>query len=195
MICVCFTFTYPIEVKLNMRILRLYHNEDIPKSTSKFYLYFEKLIFKAENSFWILTNDSFKLPIDWYPDSESDRKVELNEFDSAVISQKGEYILVDNSFMKRYGAFIRDDWNELMCFYGDSGYFEKVVELMKVSLAENLIDLILNKELTNELNFEVLLNNWDSVYWELITEKDEYYEDLLASIHGEKGIIIKEISS
>ncbi len=178
-----------------MRILRLYHNEDIPKSTSRFYLYFKNLIFKAENSFWILTNDSFTLPIDWYPDSESDIKVELDEFDSAVISQKGEYILVDNSFMKKYGVYVKDDWNELMCFYGDSGYFEKVVELMKVSSAEGLINLILNKEVTSELNFEVLLNNWDSVYWELITEKDEYYEDLLASIQGEKGVIIEEISA
>lgn len=177
-----------------MRIIRLYNNEDIPKSTSKFYLYFKKLIFMVENSFWILTKDSFMLPIDWYPDNESDIKLELNEFDSAVISQKDEYILVDNGFMNKYGVYVKDDWNELMCFYGDSGYFEKIVELMKVSSSEDLANLILNKEVTSEINFEFLLNNWDSVYWELITEKDDYYEALLTSINGENGIIIEEIS-
>ena len=176
-----------------MRIIRLYHNEDIPKSASRFYLFFKKLIFMMDNSFWILTNDSFKLPIDWYPDNESDITIELNEFDSAIISQKDEYILVDNSFMKKYGVYVKDDWNELMCFYGDCEYFEKVVELMRGSSADELKDLILSKEVTSKLNFEVLLNNWDSVYWELITKKDEYYEELLASIHGEKGIIIEEL--
>jgi hypothetical protein len=131
-----------------MRILRLYHNEDLPKITSRFYSIFKNLIHKMDSSFWILTNDSFKLPIDWYPDSESDNGTELNEFYSAVISKKDEYVLVDNSFMERYGVFIKDDWNELMCFYGDSRYFEKVVELMKDLSAEDLKNLILNKEAT-----------------------------------------------
>ncbi len=146
-----------------------------------------------DSSFWILTNDSFKLPIDWYPDSESDNGTELNEFYSAVISKKDEYVLVDNSFMERYGVFIKDDWNELMCFYGDSRYFEKVVELMKDLSVEDLKNLILNKEATSEFNFEVLLSNWDSIYWELMTENDVYYEDLLASIQDNGGIIFEEI--
>jgi len=176
-----------------MRILRIYHNEDLPKSTSRFYLIFKNLIHKMENGFWILTNDAFKLPIDWYPDSESDYKTELNEFYSAVISKKGDYVLVDNSFMERYGVFIKDDWNELMCFYGDSEYYEKVIELMEASSAEDLKKLILNKEVAEYLNYEVLLSNWDSIYWELITEKDVYYEDLLASMQYAKGITFEEI--
>jgi len=185
---------YPIGVEINMRIVRLYHNEDISKGTSKFYLYFKNLIFKVENSFWILTTGSFKLPIYWFPDSELDIKAELDEFESAIISKMGEYMLVDNSFMKKYDKYVKDDWNELMCFYGDFAYFEKVLEHMKASSAEDLISLVLNKEEKGEINFEFLLNNWDSVYWEQLTEKDEYCKVLLASINGEKGIIIEEIS-
>lgn len=175
-----------------MRIVRLYHDEEIPKDTSKFYLYFKNLIFKVENSLWILNKDSFNLPIDWFPDSESDIKVELDEFESSIIALKGEYMLVDNSFMKKYGGYVKDDWNELLCFYGDSVYFEEVVELKETSSADDLKNLILNKEVNSEMNFEFLMNNWDSVYWELITQKDEYYEDLLASIDEQKGIIIEE---
>ena len=182
------------EVEFNMRILRLYYNDYLQKSTSKFYLIFKNLINKMDNSFWILTNDAFKLPIDWYPDSESDNGTELNEFYSAVISKKAEYVLVDNGFIERYGVYIKDDWNELMCFYGDSRYFEKVVELMNALSAEDLKNLVLNKEAKSDFNFEFLLSNWDSIYWELITERDVYYEDLLASIQDNEGINFEEIA-
>lgn len=119
----------------------------------------------------------------------------MNEFDSAIISRKGEYVLVNNHFMKKYGVYVKDDWNELLCLYGVPAYFEKVLELMKISFSEDLVNLILNKRLVTKLDFEFLLSNWDSVYWEFITRKDEYYECLLDSIQNEKGIFIEEINS
>lgn len=66
---------------------------------------------------------------------------------------------------------------------------------MKISFSEDLVNLILNKRLVTKLDFEFLLSNWDSVYWEFITRKDEYYECLLDSIQNEKGIFIEEINS
>ncbi len=185
MICV-------VEVKLNLRILRLYNTEDIPKTTSKFYEYFKHLINSVENSFWITTNDSFCVPIDWYPDSESEPQEELDEFYSSIIDQKNNYMLVDNRFMKKYGVYVRDDWNELMCFYGDLSCFQKLVQFLDATHGA-LVDMILDKEVSKGLKFEFLLHNWDAMYWELITEKDVYCEQLSVSIQGNKGIMIEEI--
>jgi len=50
----------------------------------------------------------------------------------------------------------------------------------------------LNKEISKYFNHEILLNNWDSIYWELLMEKDAYYEDLLASIKYTEGIVFED---
>lgn len=168
--------------KLNRLVFESYFQNEISKSSdkvSKFSIYFNKILEDLSDCLWVIPRDGICLPIEWYWDNGNEAW-EISEYEKSIIESHDDNILVDNSFMSIYSKYIRDDWNELVCFKGNRGYSKQISEFISNYRLEQIMEKEINIEsvIYKEWDLKLIIYNWDSVFWEIIDCVNEYYQNI-----------------
>lgn len=193
----------------HIRILRTSSYKEDGMEESRFYRYFKSIIHLFQDCYWITDADLLE-PYDELLDIMEQFEInnrdfyKENSYDEYKYDEyKDEYRLYDCQFIKKYGRFVRDDWNDLLCFKGELKRFREIVDVM-TSMEEreynrneeNPIspkDLLEVQDVFKDVEVLAYFYNVDAAYWGMMSNYHELIEIVIQNVNQMKGIEVKEV--
>ncbi|MEG0823188.1 MAG: hypothetical protein RR929_00375 [Erysipelotrichaceae bacterium] len=162
-----------------MNAIRLtYHNSK--ENVSMFPTCFKNLLFATPSTLWILSIDSFKLPVEWIFD------VKEKEFNDAKMYENKSFMLVDTQFLQKYGEYMIDDYNEIVALDVEYHYALEIMQELAQYQNNGITSYMLKRKNQGAGCYKILLHNHFGESWDVLANKDieTYFDDnVTVSVH------------
>ena len=187
----------------HIRILRTSSCKEDGTEESRFYRYFKSIIHLFQDCYWMTETDLLNLNTDFLDIIEQFEINDLDFYEENSYDEYKEYRLYDCQFIKKYGCFVSDDWNNLLCFKGELKKFREIVDVMTSMeereyncKGENTIspqDLIEMQDFFKDVELLAYIYNVDGAYWGMMSNYHELIEIVIQNVNQMKGIEVKEV--
>lgn len=157
-----------------MRGIRIYHKRGkyFIERENEFVSNFSCLFDNLEGFCWAFEpHEFFQVPIDWYADSEGDEDLpEMAEWKSGFLAEYDDLVMSTTDYITKYKLLIKDSVGACtVCFDPKKIPFTVVTECM---LQGHSVEGL---QRMGE-NIEVFFDNYDSIWWEVYSSKEEYLQ-------------------
>jgi len=134
-------------------------------------------------------------------EDDEEKETRLNiEFEKNIIFKKDENILVQSGFLKKFGKYLRNDWNELVFVNTGKQYLDEISDAMMNDTwycnDEGQPYWIYDADkIKKEWDIQCIIYNWDGAFWELVDCQQRFCEVVEKSVSKLKDIRVERITN